>query len=143
MANPHPTPTPAAIPPVRCPHCRTVDPEIQYGQYTYNTQVYTPDRGAGDDWSTSDYCYEGDVILSASCVSCDGDLTPYLLRRDRRCPGNDTPGGFVHDVPIPRGLPRRTRAICSDAALQVAIDAKRVELGQLLDEQTERARVRR
>ena len=113
---------------------------IQYGQYTWNTQWYTPTK---DDWSSSEYSYEGDIVIGANCGHCEASITQYLLKRAQRYPEDTTPGDFVHDVTIPHGAPLSRRSQdpvrqASDKDLMGMIERATTYLGCLLDEREER-----
>lgn len=129
----------------RCPHCRTVNPTIVYGQYTWNWQRFTPEDR---DWSSSTYG-EGDMVVGANCHHCDADLTNYLMKFDRKHPDNDLPTHFNHDVFIERALPvdrkrsqnRNPILALRDDDLQQLILSTIKALGQYLDERDERVRL--
>lgn len=95
-------PAKKTAPRMRCPRCKQLIEELEYGQYTWNNQWYTP---AEDDWSTSEYSYEGDVVLTVACSHCSADITQYVLHREQRLGELDTtPTDFNHDVQLKRGL---------------------------------------
>lgn len=151
--------TPPARPRIRCPHCRAVDPPIDYGELAYYEQSYLPDT---EDWAGNGELGEtdGTATIVAKCSRCDGDITTYLIRWSARNPDHEPYAGFAHEVHIPRGLPlpRNARQFLADREwchgrnyqgthkqpldweLQAAIDAHRRELGLLLDEREERQR---
>jgi hypothetical protein len=133
------------LPTLTCPGCRTRNPIIEYGQYTWNVQYFTPVK---DDWSTSDYSYEGDVVLHAKCAKCEYPLTQYLQRRNAQAKrwGIDPPEGWIYadfcaDVQIPLHLADRgTKAerTLSDLYLDQIIEDQIKCLSGLISERERR-----
>lgn len=153
---------PGARPRIRCPHCRAVDPEINYGELAYYEQPYDPSTedwtGAGEVVGETD----GSSTIIAKCSACDEDITTYLIGWSRRNPDYAPYAHFVHEIYIPRGLPLRRNARAflagiewshgkryqgaytqpTDEELEAAIALRVRELGQLLDEREERTRLK-
>jgi hypothetical protein len=147
--------------PIRCPHCRAVDPEIKYGELAYYTQTFIPESA---DWAGDGELGEtdGSYTTDACCTVCDGDITTYLIGWSKRNPDHAPYAGFAHEVYIPRGLPLRRNSqqflagmewSCgtqyqgaflqpSDEELKSYIALYKMRLGAMLDEQTERARLK-
>jgi hypothetical protein len=122
--------------PIRCPGCKRTDIDIVVGQYTWNTQDYTPSQ---DDWSVSDYYYEGDKQIAARCRHCDTDLTMYLLRKGWDFEHDVFVKNRAHERPTKRSNPALWAELrCSDDELKVKVEAAQERFGRLLDEQERR-----
>lgn len=144
-----PQPEQAERPRIRCPHCRAIDPEIDYGELTYYEQPYDPSTedwtGAGEVVGDTD----GSATIIAKCSVCDNDITTYLIGWSNRHPNHAPHAHFVHEVHIPRGLPlkrtlsqnRHPELSLRDADLQQLIDGAIRTLSSCLDEKEERIRL--
>ena len=90
-------PTPAEGPeaPLTCPCGSTV---FDVGQYTWNTQQF--DAGA-DDWGSSDYSYEDEIVVHVKCADCETDVTDQAIAKGWR---------IFHDHALLRAV-RRTGTV--------------------------------
>jgi hypothetical protein len=141
--------TPAEIPPFRCPHCRTVQPEIRFYEMVCSSQDYSTEAEEWtDDYSNGDA--DGSSLTGAYCRACERELTDAILQYDRRYPANAIPNSFVHEILIVRKLPlkrtlspRRNPILAlSDQQLQGMIAEGARALGEFLDEREARAAVK-
>ncbi len=122
--------------PIRCPGCKRTDIDIAVGQYTWNTQDYTP---SNDDWHGSDYDYEGDKVIAARCRHCDTDLTMYLLRKGWDFEHDVFVTNRAHERPTKRAQPDLWVELqCSNEELKSKVEAAQERFGRLLDEQERR-----
>lgn len=134
------------IPPFKCPHCRTVNPVIEYGELVYASQRYDLDTEDWDCWEVADA--DGSMYVSATCQQCEQDVVLALIEYDHKHPTNQVPSSFVHEVRVPmnKALARaRSKAKnpilrFSDEALENLITNATRTLGFYLDEQDARRR---
>lgn len=62
----------------RCPACGSM--QFFIGQFTWNRQDYNAAADVDDRWGLSDYCYESEIPIDATCAECEADCTEVLVR---------------------------------------------------------------